>query len=127
MAASVVTSNHLQVQMPGPDGKHSAPTAVPAAETSTHLESASASHRGAAANLLDQSELHGGFRYNGIPHAGADALFSLPWLPGGGGCAPAVEACCCSGAGTAIVLRLNSACDDCHHHDLICVAQFDDV
>ena len=33
---------------------------VPAAETSTHLESASASHRGAAASLLDQSELHGG-------------------------------------------------------------------
>ena len=31
---------------------------VPAAETSTHLESGSALHGGAAASLLDQSELH---------------------------------------------------------------------
>ena len=36
-------------------------TRVPEAETSTtHLESASASHRAAAASLLDQSEPHGG-------------------------------------------------------------------
>ena len=35
---------------------------VPDTQTSTHLESASASHRGAAASLLlhHQSELHGG-------------------------------------------------------------------
>ena len=33
---------------------------VPAAETSTQLESVSASHRRAAASLLDQSKLHGG-------------------------------------------------------------------
>ena len=37
-------------------------TRVPEAETSAHLESASASHHGAAASLLHQSELHGGFR-----------------------------------------------------------------
>ena len=35
-------------------------TEVPAEETSTHLESTSASQRGAAASLLDQSEVHGG-------------------------------------------------------------------
>ena len=46
--------------MPGSQSKHS-PTQVPEAETSTHLESAaSASHRGAAASLVGQSELHGG-------------------------------------------------------------------
>ena len=39
--------------------KHSPPAGVPAAEMSTHLESASASHRGAAASLLDLSDLHG--------------------------------------------------------------------
>ena len=33
---------------------------VTAAETSTHFGCASASHRGAAASLLDQSEVHGG-------------------------------------------------------------------
>ena len=38
-------------------------TGVPTAETSMQLDSASASHRGAAASLLDQSELHGGFHY----------------------------------------------------------------
>ena len=35
-------------------------TRVPSAQMSTHLESATALHRGAAASLLDQSELHGG-------------------------------------------------------------------
>ena len=38
---------------------------VPAAETSTHLESASASHQGAAASLLDQSELQWRPRFTG--------------------------------------------------------------
>ena len=38
-------------------------TKVPAAKTSTQVESVSALHRGAAASLLDQSEVHGGFRW----------------------------------------------------------------
>ena len=44
-------------------------TGVPVAQTSTDLESASASHRGAAASLLDQSELDGGFRCKVKPFA----------------------------------------------------------
>ena len=36
------------------------PECQPEAKTSTHLTSASASHHGAAASLLDQSALHGG-------------------------------------------------------------------
>ena len=37
------------------------------AKTSTHLESTSASHNGAAASLLDQSELHGESKYLQVP------------------------------------------------------------
>ena len=41
-------------------------TGMPAAETSTHLEGASTSHRAAATSLLDQPEIHGGgFRCKG--------------------------------------------------------------
>ena len=41
-------------------GEHSPPPQCHEQKTSTHLESASALHRGAAASLLDQLELHGG-------------------------------------------------------------------
>ena len=47
---------------------------VPNAQTSTHLESDSASHRGAAASLLDLSERRGGLHCNGQPPTG---LFCL--------------------------------------------------
>ena len=50
----------LQVQVHGPGGKHS-----PQVETITHRESVLASHHGATASLLDQSEVHGGFRCKG--------------------------------------------------------------
>ena len=63
MAATVTKAHHKQVR--GRGGNHSPLTGVPAAETSTHLESAAASHRGATASLLDQSEVHGGFRCKG--------------------------------------------------------------
>ena len=56
MAASVPKEGHLQV--PGVC-RQALSIRVPPAETSTHLASASASHRGAAARLLDQSELDG--------------------------------------------------------------------
>ena len=56
-SAPLQQPNHLQVHELGPGGKHS-PTRVQAADTSTHLESTTALHRGAAASLLDQSEVH---------------------------------------------------------------------
>ena len=43
-----------------PGGKHSPPPECQRQRRSTHLESASASHRGAAASLLDQLAVHGG-------------------------------------------------------------------
>ena len=60
LAATVAKLNNMQVR--GRGGNHSPLTGVPAAETSTHLESAAASHRGATASLLDLLALHhGGF------------------------------------------------------------------
>ena len=57
MAAFVAMAKHLQhVQVPGPGGKHSSQWRT-SGRDGTHLDSASASHRGAAASLLDQSEL----------------------------------------------------------------------
>ena len=55
------------------------PTECPQAETSTHLESASASHRGAAASLLHQLELHGGIVAQHI--AGAWLVGAASTLP----------------------------------------------
>ena len=72
MAASVAKANHLQDGAGVGASRQALSTAVQAAEMSSQqLHSASASHRGAAASLLDQSELHGGFRCkNGKPLAG---------------------------------------------------------
>ena len=67
LAPSVESPWRLPLQkqvVHGPHGTHS-----PQAETSTHIASAFALHRGAAASLLDQSELHGGFRCKSKPPA----------------------------------------------------------
>ena len=61
---SLCKGNHLQV----PDhhgGKHSPSPKCWRHRRARTFESASASHRGAAASLLDQSKLHGGFRCKG--------------------------------------------------------------
>ena len=72
LAASVARAS-LYLQVPGSQ-RQSLSTRVLAAETSTHLESATASHREAtAASLLDQSELHGGFRCR------ASLCLHVPW------------------------------------------------
>ena len=69
--SSVAKAKHLQVR--GAGGKHP-PSECLVAETSTHLASASTSHRGAAASLLDQSEVHGGSvtKANHLQVCGAD-------------------------------------------------------
>ena len=58
-------------QVRGPGRKHSPPECQGQRRACMHLESASASHRGAAASLLDLSELHGGLRHKCSPLAGA--------------------------------------------------------
>ena len=63
----------VQVQVPGPGGKHCPPECQRQRRARIILESASASHRGAPTNLLDESEFHGGFCCKGQPRAGAGA------------------------------------------------------
>ena len=63
LAPSVESPWRLPLQrqvVHGPHGTHS-----PQAETSTHPEAVCVTHRGTATSLLDQSELHGGFRCKG--------------------------------------------------------------
>ena len=63
---------NVQVQVHGLVSTHS-----PQAKTSTHIDSVSASYRGAAASLIDksfdQSEVYGGFCRRAKPRAGAGA------------------------------------------------------
>ena len=65
MAASVAKGKPPARLVPGA-WRQALSTGVPAAETGTHFASLHSPppppHRGAAASLLDQSELHGGFR-----------------------------------------------------------------
>ena len=58
-------------------------TRVPEAETSAHLESASASHHGVAASLLHQSELHGASGCRSQCRCLVLAMSTLHWSAGG--------------------------------------------
>ena len=84
---STISSCGMQVNSSG-SGSGALRTLHPSASSrdeQAHLESASASHRGAAASLLDQSELHGGFRCKAKPPLGAWCLAASTLHPSASG------------------------------------------